>query len=85
MRCDEVLGADRGPEVHAEVAKSWGLSDELALASETPIESGYDQTNWLKKLKRVLDDLPDSRPEWDDVVAEARAEFRPRLGRQAAR
>jgi hypothetical protein len=33
----------------------------------------YDQTNWLKKLKRILDGLPESRPEWDDLVAEARA------------
>ena len=68
----KVLGADRGP-AHPEVAKSWGLH---ATASPSPSggdASQYDQTNWLKKLKHVLDRLPDSRPEWDDVVTEARA------------
>ena len=48
--------------------------DTLPIAPETPFESGaYDRAQWAKKLKRVLADLPESRADWDDVAAEARA------------
>jgi len=48
--------------------------DSLPIADETPFESGaYDRAQWAKKLKRVLNALPDSRPQWDDVAAEAKA------------
>jgi hypothetical protein len=33
----------------------------------------YDLRNWQKKLKRILDELPGSKPEWADLLAEARA------------
>ncbi len=35
--------------------------------------ANYDRTTWRKKLKSVLDRLPDSASEWDDFMAEARA------------
>ena len=48
--------------------------DTLPIADETPFESGaYDRAQWAKKFKRVLTELPESRNEWDDVVAEAKA------------
>ena len=48
--------------------------DEAPVAEAAPFESGkYDRAQWAKKLKRVLEELPDSRPQWDDVVAEAKA------------
>lgn len=48
--------------------------DSLPIADETPFESGaYDRAQWARKLKRVLGALPESRPQWDDVVAEAKA------------
>ncbi len=48
--------------------------DSLPIAEETPFESGeYDRAQWAKKLKRVLQGLPESRPDWDDVAAEAKA------------
>ncbi len=51
-----------------------GEADEAPIAEAAPFESGkYDRAQWAKKLKRVLDELPDSRAQWDDVVAEARA------------
>ena len=54
---------------------SWGVDpDDLPIAEETPFDAGeYDRAQWAKKLKRVLDGLPATRPEWDDVAAEARA------------
>lgn len=48
--------------------------DTLPITPETPFASGiYDRAQWAKKLKRVLAELPDSRADWDDVAAEARA------------
>jgi hypothetical protein len=33
----------------------------------------FDRSRWHKKLKRVLEGLPDSKEEWNDVVVEAKA------------
>ncbi|AGA31122.1 hypothetical protein [Singulisphaera acidiphila] len=33
----------------------------------------YDRAQWHKKLKRILDELPASKPEWDVLMYEARA------------
>jgi hypothetical protein len=56
-------------------ARSLGVDpDALPIAEEAPFESGaYDRAQWAKKLKRVLSELPASRPDWDDVAAEAKA------------
>jgi len=35
--------------------------------------SHYDRQQWHKKLKRILDELPGSQREWDDLVVEARS------------
>ncbi len=43
-----------------------------------PVEMTYDRAQWRKRVKRVLDDLPDSEDEWEQVVSEAKAkEFDP--------
>jgi hypothetical protein len=48
--------------------------DTLPIAEETPFASGeYDRAQWAKKLKRVLEGLPDTRAQWDDVASEARS------------
>jgi hypothetical protein len=48
--------------------------DTLPLTPETPFASAeYDRANWAKKLKRILTELPDSKPDWDDLAAEAKA------------
>jgi hypothetical protein len=56
-------------------AASLGVDpDTLPIADETPFESGaYDRAQWARKLKRVLTELPDSKPDWDDLAAEAHA------------
>jgi len=33
----------------------------------------YDRTEWRRKLQRILDGLPQTQPEWDTLVSEARA------------
>ncbi len=33
----------------------------------------YDRTQWLRKLKHILDELPDSEPRWEQLVREGRA------------
>ncbi len=38
-----------------------------------PRRGNYDRAQWHKKLKRILDELPGSKPEWDALVYEARA------------
>jgi hypothetical protein len=48
--------------------------DTLPIAEETPFNaSNYDRTQWAKKVKRVLEGLPETRGDWDDVVAESKA------------
>ncbi len=39
--------------------------------SHTP--SAYDQAQWHKKLKRILDELPASQAEWAGLMTEAKA------------
>jgi hypothetical protein len=50
-------------------------SSDIPADSEatTPGPDIYDRLQWHKKLKRVLDTLPDSRAEWPDLIADARA------------
>ncbi len=72
-----VLGGGPDPRYSAREIEAIHLGvdpDTLPIAEETPFESGeYDRAHWAKKLKRVLAGLPATRPEWDDVAAEARA------------
>jgi hypothetical protein len=71
------LGADTGlgPTPREVEAQFLGVDpDTLPLTPETPFESGvYDRAQWAKKFKRVLSELPESRADWEDVAAEARA------------
>lgn len=61
-------------EIEARYFDDAGDADEAPVAEAAPFESGkYDRAQWSKKLKRVLDELPESRAQWEDVVAEARA------------
>jgi hypothetical protein len=47
-----------------------------ALSPSAPVEteaSAYDRSQWLRKLKRVLDELPDSEAEWEPMETEGKA------------
>ncbi len=47
--------------------------DFLRSEYPTPGPDVYDRVQWQKKLKRILDELPGSKPEWAVLVTEARA------------
>ena len=57
----------------------WSLNDtdeqdRQILSEPEPFHgSEYDRKNWRKKLKRILEDLPDSKGEWAGHLAEAHA------------
>ncbi|QDV37979.1 hypothetical protein [Tautonia plasticadhaerens] len=58
--------------------EAWGL-DEGDLAERAPEETAggtpldYDRTQWVRKLRHLLDELPDSEPRWEVLVREGRA------------
>ena len=54
--------------------------DDLPIAPEDQFESGeFDRTQWAKKVKRILERLPESQSEWADALAESKAmDFAPR-------
>ena len=67
---------------------SWGLDDEGSGHPEFPGEApaadpaamaappatvAYDRDQWRRKLKRILEKLPESQAEWHDLIREAGA------------
>ncbi len=60
-----------------ELAAAWATStgDGMAgLASGSLNDASlYDRANWLKKMKRILNELPDSESQWTELMTEARA------------
>ena len=60
------LGGDSAPKYSPREIEARFLGvdpDTLPLPPETPFESGiYDRTQWAKKFKRVLAELPGSQP-----------------------
>ena len=57
------------------VAAAWNLDTDGEPAESKPqADSGeFDRTQWQKKLKRILDELPASQHEWDGLMTESRA------------
>jgi hypothetical protein len=68
------------------MAEGWGYSDSAhpefprrvpaadpTEMAEPPHASDYDVEQWRKKVKRILEKLPASQPEWDPMLAEGRA------------
>lgn len=55
------------------VNHAWGLDDEnTPAAGSEVVEAGvYDRTQWRKKLKRILEGLPATKPEWAELAADA--------------
>ncbi len=67
-----VLHIDNHPA--RDVAHAWGLDEESTGEGVVASEVGlYDRAQWQKKLKRVLEGLPATKPEWADLAADARA------------
>lgn len=70
-----VLHMDNHPA--RDVAAAWGLEEEpapeAAAAAEAKEAGLYDRTNWQKKMKRILEGLPATQPQWEEVMKEAKA------------
>lgn len=52
---------------------AWGLDEQPASKSPPGDSHAYDRVQWQKKMKKILDELPDSRPQWTDLLTDARA------------
>ena len=67
-----VLHIDHHPA--RDVTHAWGLdeesTDDLAETSEVGL---YDRAQWQKKLKRVLEGLPETKAGWAELAIDARA------------
>lgn len=84
-----LLGGDQPelpPEQRERLLGAWELYSEkvvaisdLSTAAAEPAAgagapgSDYDRSHWVKKLKRILNSLPDSQPQWPTLEAEARS------------
>ncbi len=85
-----VLTGDKAPKYTARQIEAIHLgvdADDLPIAPEDQFESGeYDRGQWAKKVKRILERLPGSRPEWADALAESKAmDFDPAWVKQCIR
>lgn len=55
----------------------WGLAEEPEETAPPEVEaagvSEYDRDQWRKKLRKILDELPDSQDHWHVLMTEAHA------------
>ncbi len=79
--------AQAGDESRQRIRAAWGLDDDEAdtdtanrgddsrpaNASTGTNASAFDRAQWQKKLRRILDELPGSQPQWHDLMTEAHA------------
>jgi hypothetical protein len=64
------------------IRHAWGLEDEPSSEENAPATpavplsgpaSAYDRSQWEKKLRKILEDLPGSELGWHDLMTEAHA------------
>jgi hypothetical protein len=87
LRRDPGVRADRDVD-RRRLRDSWGLDDggsaspefpgeapaaDPAAMAAPPVTGAYDRDQWRKKLKLILEKLPESRAHWDDHIREAGA------------
>ena len=74
-----VLHRDEPAPFSTELATAWGLSADGLDDGHSPPggaaedASAYDRAQWQKKMKRLLDELPASEPQWAELMSDARA------------
>ncbi len=68
---DAMSALDAGTS-HPEFPGKVPAADPAAMASP-PVITAYDREQWRKKLKRILEHLPQSQGDWDDLHQEAGA------------
>lgn len=63
----------------AKLLEAWGLAADDVARDRAPrsnaegTELDYDRAQWLRKLKHILDELPDSESRWEQLVREGKA------------
>jgi hypothetical protein len=67
-----LTGEHRIPDPKSGAAPAGDPSQSQSEAT-TPGPEIYDRIQWEKKLKRILNELPGSQPEWTGLLTEARA------------
>jgi hypothetical protein len=69
-------------DTRKKIRNAWGLGDEPSSREEAPATpavplsgtaSAYDRSQWEKKLRKILEDLPGSQQGWHDLMTEAHA------------
>jgi hypothetical protein len=64
-------------ETQKRIRAAWGLDDEESTARAAPDAgpgaSAYDRSRWQKRLRRILEELPASEPQWHELLTEAHA------------
>ena len=85
-----VLSGNKTPQYTSREIEAIHLGvdpDELPIAPEEQFEAGdFDRTLWAKKVKSVLERLPESQGEWADVMTESKAmDFPPAWIKQCVR
>jgi hypothetical protein len=73
-------------ESRRRIRAAWGLDDDdttdegtgaehtsAAAMTAGSIASVYDRAQWQKRLRKILDELPDSQPQWHDLITDAHA------------
>lgn len=70
----KAITGDHSTSVDPNVAEAWGLSAEPQTPELVSLEaSEFDRSQWQKRVKRILDGLPDTEAEWPELLADARA------------
>jgi hypothetical protein len=78
---------EMGAEHRSRLYEAWGLSDtshpefadgrapvaDPAEMAAPPQTTDYDRTQWERKLRTILDGLPESQEQWDRLLSEASA------------
>ncbi len=76
QRIRAAWGLDVEENKATNVGQPGSQSQSMAMAEKG--SSAFDRSQWQKKLRRILDELPDSQPRWQELMSEAHAlEFEP--------
>lgn len=57
----------------AALRSAWGLDEPPPIPPLATNSHEYDRAQWQKKMKKILDELPDSKSQWADLLSDARA------------
>ena len=83
-------------ESRQRIRAAWGLDDDEINTTGKGVDhspsptttvsnaSVFDRTQWQKKLRKILDELPGSQPQWHDLMTDAHACGSNRTGSPAA-